>query len=204
MVGTNGHWRHAARSAHHGEVHRLAIGTTLLQLVQGDITRAAVDAIVNAANSSLLGGGGVDGAIHRVGGPEILEDCKRIRAAQGGCPTGQAVITTAGRLPARRVIHTVGPVWQGGRRGETGLLRSAYKTSLALAAAEGLRTIAFPSISTGAYRFPLHQAAGIALTTITEHCRAMPDAHDEIRMVLFTATDLEVYAEALVGLDTVS
>jgi len=182
-------------------VHGVVIGKTLLALVQGDITRQTVDAIVNAANSTLLGGGGVDGAIHRAGGPEILEECKRIRATQGKCPTGQAVITTAGRLPARRVIHTVGPVWSGGGRGEAGLLRSAYKTSLALAATEGLRTVAFPSISTGAYRFPLDRAAAIALQAIAEHCRSVPEAHDEVRMVLFSAGDLAVYAEALGRLD---
>ena len=178
-------------------MHDLAIGNTQLRLVQGDITRQAVDVIVNAANSSLLGGGGVDGAIHRAGGPEILEECKRIRAAQGKCPTGQAVITTAGRLPARRVIHTVGPVWRGGGKGEAELLRSAYATSLALAAREGLRTIAFPSISTGAYRFPIDRAATIALTTIAQHCRNLPDAHDEVRMVLFSADDLTVFHQAM-------
>jgi O-acetyl-ADP-ribose deacetylase (regulator of RNase III) len=185
-------------------VQRVIIGQTVLALVQGDITRQAVDAIVNAANSSLLGGGGVDGAIHRVGGPEILAECKRIRATQGECPTGQAVITTAGRLPARRVIHAVGPVWKGGGRGEAGLLRSAYTASLALAVGEGLRTVAFPSISTGAYRFPITRAAAIALQAIAQHCRNHPGAHDEVRMVLFSPADLDVYAEALSGLETVS
>ena len=185
-------------------MQRLVIGKTVLTLVQGDITRQAVDAIVNAANSSLLGGGGVDGAIHRVGGPEILAECKRIRAAQGGCPTGQAVITNAGRLPAKRVIHTVGPVWNGGSRGEAGLLRSAYTKSLALAVAEKLRTVAFPSISTGAYRFPIRRAAVIALDTIAEHCRSHPGAHDEVRMVLFSPADLDVYAEVLAGIETMT
>lgn len=185
-----------ARSAHHGGMQRL-VGKTVLSLVQGDITQQVVDAIVNAANTSLLGGGGVDGAIHRGGGPEILEECKAIRAAQGGCPTGQAVITTAGRLPASRVIHTVGPVWQGGGRGEAGLLRSAYRRSLELAAREGLRTVAFPSISTGAYRFPLTAAAEIALATIAEHCMANPEAHDEVRMVLFSGIDLRAYTDVL-------
>lgn len=173
------------------------VGKTVLSLHQGDIARQEVDAVVNAANRSLLGGGGVDGAIHRAGGPEILEACKAIVAAQGGCPTGQAVITTAGRLPASRVIHTVGPVWQGGGRGEAGLLCSAYRRSLELAAREGLRTVAFPSISTGAYRFPLTQAAELALQTIEEHCLAHPEAHDEVRMVLFTAIDLRAYADVL-------
>jgi O-acetyl-ADP-ribose deacetylase (regulator of RNase III) len=185
-------------------VQRVIIGQTVLALVQGDITRQVVDVIVNAANSSLLGGGGVDGAIHRAGGPEILAECKRIRAKQGECPTGQAVITTGGRLPARRVIHAVGPVWKGGSRGEAGLLRSAYTSSLAIAVGEGLRTVAFPSISTGAYRFPIARAAGIALQAIAQHCRNHPDAHDEVRMVLFSPADLDVYAEALSGLETVS
>ncbi|MCA9705140.1 MAG: O-acetyl-ADP-ribose deacetylase [Myxococcales bacterium] len=180
------------------------MGDTILTLVQGDITQEAVDAIVNAANSSLLGGGGVDGAIHRAGGPAILEECKKIRAAQGGCPTGQSVITTAGQLSARRVIHTVGPVWGGGGRGEAGLLRSCYRRSLELAAQEGLRTVAFPSISTGAYRFPVPQAAAIALRTIEEHCRAHPEAHDEVRMVLFSASDLQAYAAVLEGLDPIA
>ncbi|MEM9454650.1 MAG: O-acetyl-ADP-ribose deacetylase [Myxococcota bacterium] len=178
------------------------IGSTVLTLVRGDITQQEVDAIVNAANSSLLGGGGVDGAIHRKGGPAILEECKKIRAAQGGCPPGQAVITTAGELPARRVIHTVGPVWNGGGRGEVGILRSAYRRSLELAVGEQLRTVAFPSISTGAYRFPLAKAAAIALQTIDEHCRAHPGAHDEVRMVLFSALDMTIYAEALEQLES--
>ncbi len=173
------------------------IGKTVLSLIQGDITRQQVDVIVNAANTSLLGGGGVDGAIHRAGGPAILDECMEIRAAQGGCPTGQAVITGGGRLLARRVIHTVGPVWKGGASGEPGLLRSAYRNSLELALAEGLRTVAFPSISTGVYRFPVARAAAIALGTITQHCRTHPDAHDEVRMVLFTADDLATYSEVL-------
>lgn len=178
------------------------IGSTVLTLVQGDITQQEVDAIVNAANSSLLGGGGVDGAIHRKGGPAILEECKKIRATQGSCPPGQAVITTAGDLPARRVIHTVGPVWNGGGRGEAGILRNAYRRSLELAVGEQLRTVAFPSISTGAYRFPLAKAAAIALQTIDEHCRAHPRAHDEVRMVLFSAADFAIYAEALGQLES--
>jgi len=173
------------------------IGTTTLTLVQGDITRVKVDAIVNAANSSLMGGGGVDGAIHRAGGPTILEACKAIRAAHGRCATGQAVITTAGDLPAQRVIHTVGPVWQGGRQGEPAQLASAYRRSLEVAAAEELRTIAFPSISTGAYRFPVREAADIALATIEAYCRAHPDAFEEVRMVLFSEVDLSIYRDAL-------
>ena len=152
----------------------LAIGACLLRLKQGDITKEATDAIVNAANSSLLGGGGVDGAIHRNGGPAILEECRAIVAKIGRLPAGQAVITTGGRLPAKRVIHTVGPVWHGGIRGpldtargkEDETLASAYRESLALAKREGLQTIAFPSISTGAYRFPLDRAARVALSTV--------------------------------------
>lgn len=173
------------------------VGSTRITLVQGDITRQRVDAIVNAANTSLLGGGGVDGAIHRKGGPAILEECRRIVAAQGGCSTGQAVVTTAGDLPARRVIHTVGPVWQGGSRGEPGLLRSAYRNSLAIAVRDELRTVAFPSISTGAYGFPVDRAAALALETIEHACTEHPDALDEVRMVLFSARDLETYAAAL-------
>ena len=134
-----------------------------LQLAQGDITKEDVDAIVNAANSGLMGGGGVDGAIHRVGGQAILEECKRIVERRGRLPAGQAVITTGGRLPARHVIHTVGPRWSAGQRGEAEALVSAYRESLALALDEGLKTVSFPSISTGAYGYPVDQAARIAL-----------------------------------------
>lgn len=135
-------------------------------LIQGDITKLTVDAIVNAANTSLLGGGGVDGAIHRAGGPAILEDCKRIRARQGGCNVGEAVITTADNLPAKYVIHTVGPVWNGGKNNEENLLTSAYRNSLALAVEYEIKSIAFPNISTGIYRFPKERAAEIAITTV--------------------------------------
>src|SRR5262245_25729540 len=133
----------------------LQIGGTRLTLDTGDITEQRVDAIVNAANSTLLGGGGVAGAIHRRGGPAILEACQQIVARQGSCPTGEAVITTGGRLPARFVIHTVGPVWSGGRRGEDDLVAAAYRNSLRLATQHALTTIALPSISTGAYRLPI-------------------------------------------------
>ncbi|GGC40030.1 macro domain-containing protein [Parapedobacter defluvii] len=137
-----------------------------MKLIKGDITKLTVDAIVNAANTSLLGGGGVDGAIHRAGGPAILEDCKRIRARQGGCNVGEAVITTAGNLPAKYVIHTVGPVWNGGKSSEESLLTAAYKNSLALAVEYEIKSIAFPNISTGIYRFPKERAAEIAITTV--------------------------------------
>ncbi len=159
----------------------------MIVTVQGDITEQRVDAIVNAANTSLLGGGGVDGAIHRVGGPQILEECRKI----GGCPTGQAVITSGGRLPARYVIHTVGPVWQGGHRGEPELLASCYRNSLALAVAHGIKTLAFPSISTGAYHYPLEQAAQVAINAVRGHTLA------EVRFVLFEARVLEAYQDAL-------
>src|SRR3712207_3637606 len=130
----------------------------MVRVIRGDITKVEVDAIVNADNSSLLGGGGVDGAIHRAGGPDILEECRKIRARQGGCATGEAVITTAGRLPARYVIHTVGPVWNGGGHREEELLANAYLNSLKLAVAHKCQTIAFPNISTGVYRFPPERA----------------------------------------------
>ena len=135
-------------------------------LQQADITRIEADAIVNAANSSLLGGGGVDGAIHRAGGPAILEECRQIRGRQGGCKTGEAVITTAGNLKARHVIHTVGPVWNGGIRGEAELLAAAYLNSLRLAVEYDVRTLAFPNISTGIYGFPKDKAADIAIRTV--------------------------------------
>ena len=175
----------------------LRIGETHLVLLQGDLTRQNTDVIVNAANTTLLGGGGVDGAIHRAGGPVILEECRAIAARQGGCgATGEAVITTGGSLRARHVIHTVGPVWSDGRHGEERLLRSAYRKSLALAAARGLRSVAFPSISTGAYRFPIAQAAAVA---IDEVARFLTDEFHEIqgvRFVLFSAGDLAAYETA--------
>lgn len=167
------------------------IGASTLELVRGDITRQATDAIVNAANQTLLGGGGVDGAIHRAGGPAILAECRRL----GGCRTGDAKITTGGRLPARHVIHTVGPVYRDGKHGEPELLASAYRRSLEVASANGLRSVAFPSISTGAYSYPVEEAAGIALATVADYLRAHPDI-ELVRFVLFSAADLAAYERA--------
>ncbi len=167
--------------------------THVISLAQGDITTFDVDAIVNAANSSLLGGGGVDGAIHRAAGPELLEECETL----GGCPTGQARITRGHRLRARHVIHTVGPVWHGGTRGEDELLASCYRNSLALALEHGLRTIAFPAISTGVYRFPLERATSIALRETRRFLEAHPDALDRVVFVCFDAGTLAAYKKAL-------
>ncbi|MGH7569560.1 MAG: O-acetyl-ADP-ribose deacetylase [Gemmatimonadales bacterium] len=160
----------------------------VLEAVQGDITRQQVDAIVNAANTTLLGGGGVDGAIHRAAGPELLEECRRL----GGCPTGAARLTQGYRLPAKHVIHTVGPVWGGGKRREADLLRSCYVSSLKLADQYGVRSIAFPSISAGAYRYPIEQAAKIAVDTVRETL-AKPSSVRLVRFVCFSAEDLAVY-----------
>ena len=173
------------------------IGKARVLLVQGDITEMDTDAIVNAANSSLMGGGGVDGAIHRKGGPKILEECKRIRATEwpNGLPTGKAVITTGGNLKAKYVIHTVGPVWRGGTRGEPELLAEAYRNSLKLAVSKGLKTVAFPSISTGAYGYPIEKACKVALATVKEFLEK-EDKLDKVVFVLFTARDLEVYKKA--------
>lgn len=170
----------------------IMVGKSTIVLVQGDITTQTTQAIVNAANSRLIGGGGVDGAIHAAGGPTIMEECRTI----GGCPTGEAVITTGGNLKAKYVIHTVGPIYRGGTHGEEKLLASAYRKSLELASRKGIRTIAFPSISTGAYGYPIKEAARIALATtvdyLTEHSEI-----DLVRFVLFGAVDLEVYEAAL-------
>jgi O-acetyl-ADP-ribose deacetylase (regulator of RNase III) len=160
----------------------------------GDITRLKIDAIVNAANSSLMGGGGVDGAIHRAGGPAILEECKKIRQTDwpSGLPTGKAVITTGGRLPAKWVIHTAGPVWHGGDHGEDGLLADAYRNCLLLAEEKGLAGVAFPAISTGIYGFPRDRAAGIAAGVIKEFLAAGPKLQ-EVHMVFFSQKDAEVF-----------
>lgn len=175
-------------------------GNTRLVLVQGDLTRQVIDAVVNAANPSLLGGGGVDGAIHRAGGPQILEECKGIVKEIGRLEPGRAVVTTGGRLPARAVIHTVGPVWRGGTRGEAQTLAGAYRESLRLAEAHGLDTVAFPSISTGAYGYPVEEAAQVALGAVAAHLSA-GSRLQEVRFVLFSSEVLGVYEQALAGLE---
>jgi len=164
---------------------------THLSIHSGDITNLEVDAIVNAANSSLLGGGGVDGAIHRAAGPELVQECRLL----GGCKTGQAKVTKGYRLPARFVIHTVGPVWRGGHNQESELLASCYRESLARAKEIGARTIAFPAISCGIYGFPIEKAADIALATVMDVC-ATRDNFDEVIFVCFSAADTAVYRQA--------
>lgn len=167
-----------------------------LQALHGDITRMEVDAIVNAANSGLLGGGGVDGAIHGAGGPAIMEACRAIRDAQGGCPTGEAVITTGGRLPAPYVIHAVGPVWQGGGQNEDALLSSAYRNSIRIAAAHNLRTLAFPNISTGIYGFPRERAVDIAIAAVREALAKAPSI-EQVTFVCFDDQNYRLYRERL-------
>jgi len=177
-----------------------SFGTGTIRLVQGDITKETTDAVVNAANSSLLGGGGVDGAIHRAGGPAILEACKAIRARQGGCPPGDAVVTTGGRLPAKYVIHTVGPVWRGGNRGEPEILASCYRNSLRIAGEMGLRSVAFPSISTGAYGYPVGEASFVALSAVSAFLSKEERAPALVRFVLFDARTLQTYRASIASL----
>lgn len=169
------------------------IGSTVISLKKGDITVEETDAIVNAANSRLAGGGGVDGAIHRAGGPGIMEECRRI----GYCPTGSAVITGGGNLLARHVIHTVGPVYRDGSHNEEKLLASAYESSLKLAVEKGIKSLSFPSISTGAYGYPTEEAAGVALKTVIGFAKAHKGALDLVRFVLFTDRDLKTYEQQL-------
>ncbi len=170
-------------------------GGAAIFLEEGDITRQRTDAIVNAANSSLMGGGGVDGAIHRAGGAAILEECKKIVAAQGRLPTGQAVATSGGNLAAGYVIHTVGPIWSGGTHDEPKLLASCYRESLRLADKMRLVSVAFPSISTGAFGYPMEDAAGIALQTVMDELSAAKHTH-EVRFVLFGAGAYTTYSQA--------
>lgn len=168
------------------------VNASKISLVRGDITLEAADAIVNAANSRLIGGGGVDGAIHRAGGPEIMAECRKI----GVCPTGSAVITTAGRLKAKKVIHTVGPIYKDGKHQEAELLASAYLSSLKLAVDNHLKSISFPSISTGAYGYPVEEAAEVALTAVISFLSANKGI-DLVRFVLFSDADLETYTGVL-------
>ncbi|MBN1862066.1 MAG: O-acetyl-ADP-ribose deacetylase [Dehalococcoidales bacterium] len=175
----------------------ITVNQTRLRLLQGDITRQVSDAIVNAANSGLMGGGGVDGAIHRAGGPAILEECKQIVARQGRLPTGQAVMTTGGNLKAKHVIHTVGPIWRGGHQGEPELLASAYRESLKLAAESNLESLAFPSISTGVYGYPASEAARVAIGTVIAFLSQGKPPLKEVAFVLFDSRTFAAYAAAL-------
>lgn len=169
------------------------VGGTKVEIVVGNLTVQAVDAIVNAANSSLLGGGGVDGAIHRAGGPQILEECRAIVARQGRCKPGEAVITSAGQMPSRYVIHTVGPVWRGGESGESEILARCWTQSLALAVDNGCRTVAFPAISTGAYGYPMAAAAEVSLRAVAEVLRGREGSVDVVRVVVVTERDAEIW-----------
>ncbi len=173
----------------------------MIRVVKGDITEQDTDAIVNAANSTLMGGGGVDGAIHSRGGPKILEECKEIRRTEwpDGLPTGRAVITGGGALKARYVIHTVGPIWRGGRAGEAELLASCYSNSLGLARSKGLKSIAFPSISTGAYGYPIEESHEVALRTAISFLDR-EDCLKEVRFVLFSTRDLEIYERGMTSI----
>ncbi|MFC1978514.1 O-acetyl-ADP-ribose deacetylase [Chloroflexota bacterium] len=173
------------------------VDQTKISVIQGDITEQSTDAIVNAANSGLMGGSGVDGAIHRAGGPIILEECKNIVAKQGRLPTGQAVITTGGNLPAKYVIHTVGSIWSGGGRNESTLLASAYTASLKLASEHDISSISFPSISTGAYRYPLEEAADIAIKAIISFLNRGQSSLTEVVIVAFNTMTADAYNTAL-------
>lgn len=179
------------------QAREIMVSQARLAIIQGDITRRTTEAIVNAANPGLMGGGGVDGAIHRAGGPAILEECKQIVARQGRLPTGKAVITSGGDLPAKRVIHTVGPIWYGGNKGEAALLESAYRESLKLAAEQKLASISFPSISTGAYGYPAAEAARIAIKAVVSFLTEQVTSLKEVVFVLFDSRTYKTYADAL-------
>jgi len=172
------------------------INKTKLIILQGDITKRETDAIVNAANSGLMGGGGVDGAIHRAGGSAILDDCRKIVAKRGRLPAGQAVITTGGNLKARYVIHTVGPVWHGGTSGEPETLASAYRESLKVAVENNLKSVSFPSISTGVYSYPITEASQVALGTVVEFLKN-DTSLDEVAFVLFDSRTFDAYSQSL-------
>lgn len=175
----------------------IIINKTKFSIIQGDITQQATDAIVNAANSGLMGGGGVDGAIHRAGGATILAECKQIVSKQGRLPTGKAVITTGGNLKAKYVIHTVGPVWHGGSRNEADLLTSAYQESLKVAAEHNLTSVSFPSISTGVYGYPVGDAAGVAIKAVASFLKEHATLFEEVIFVLFDSRTYEAYSSAL-------
>jgi O-acetyl-ADP-ribose deacetylase (regulator of RNase III) len=179
------------------QADEVTVNQTRLRLVQGDITRQTSDAIVNAANSSLMGGGGVDGAIHQAGGLAILDECKQIVSRQGRLATGKAVITTGGNLRAKHVIHTVGPIWRGGSQGEPELLSSAYRESLKLAAENNLSSLAFPSISTGVYGYPVNEAARVAINTVITFLSRGTTSIKEVAFVLFDARTFAAYSLAL-------
>jgi len=179
------------------QAREVMVNQVRLAIIQGDITQQATDAIVNAANPGLMGGGGVDGAIHRAGGSAILEECKKIVARHGRLPTGRAVITTGGKLPAKHVIHTVGPIWQGGNKGEAALLESAYRESLKLAAEQKLTSLSFPSISTGAYGYPLAEASKVAIRATASFLTEQTTSVKEVVFVLFDSRTYQAYSSAL-------
>lgn len=183
-------------------MERLRINGSTIELIQGDITKQGTDAIVNAANSSLMGGGGVDGAIHRAGGPAILQECEQIVVNQGGLPAGEAVITTGGNLKAKYVIHTVGPIWRGGNSNEPAILRNCYTNSLNIAKENGIKTISFPSVSTGVYSYPVEKAAKVALQAVVDFLKKN-DSIDKVYFILFDDHTYKSYSTALKNLSDV-